>query len=253
MAAADPAVWRWMTVHGHEAGRLPRLVRVDARERGGGASRRRSRSSCARRGEPVGSSRYLTLRPEHRGLEIGWTWHRAARVGHGRQRRGEAPPARARVRARLGCMRVEFKTDALNERARARARGDPRALRGHLPQAHARPRRRAPRLGLVQRRRRRVAGRAGLRCAPRVQLEAVSARRARRRAPGVAAATTRERPATSSGASSNGGHPGGRSRARARGRAAAPPRCRRCAPASARRPRRRGRPPGGRARARASP
>jgi N-acetyltransferase len=28
----------------------------------------------AESGEPVGSTRYLTLRPAHRGLEIGWTW-----------------------------------------------------------------------------------------------------------------------------------------------------------------------------------
>jgi RimJ/RimL family protein N-acetyltransferase len=69
-------------------------------------------------GEPVGSTRYLALRPEHRGLEIGWTWLAPARWQTG-----------ANVEAkllmldhafeRLGCLRVEFKTDSRNERSRA--------------------------------------------------------------------------------------------------------------------------------------
>src|SRR5439155_21829629 len=68
-------------------------------------------------GEPVGSTRFLALRPEHRGLEIGWTWLRRSRWSGG-----------ANVEAKLlqlghaferhGCMRVEFKTDARNERSR---------------------------------------------------------------------------------------------------------------------------------------
>jgi RimJ/RimL family protein N-acetyltransferase len=68
-------------------------------------------------GEPIGSTRFLTLRPEHRGLEIGWTWLRRSRWQTG-----------ANVEAKLlqlehaferhGCMRVELKTDAKNERSR---------------------------------------------------------------------------------------------------------------------------------------
>jgi RimJ/RimL family protein N-acetyltransferase len=68
-------------------------------------------------GEPIGSTRFLTLRPEHRGLEIGWTWLRRSRWQSG-----------ANIEAKLlqlmhafethGCMRVEFKTDAKNERSR---------------------------------------------------------------------------------------------------------------------------------------
>jgi RimJ/RimL family protein N-acetyltransferase len=71
----------------------------------------------AQSGVPLGSTRYLTLRPEHRGLEIGWTWltRRAWNTG-------------ANIEAKLlllthafedlGCIRVEFKTDAQNERSR---------------------------------------------------------------------------------------------------------------------------------------
>jgi N-acetyltransferase len=68
-------------------------------------------------GKPIGSTRYLSLRPEHRGLEIGWTWLRRSHWSSG-----------ANVEAKLlqlehaferhGCMRVEFKTDARNERSR---------------------------------------------------------------------------------------------------------------------------------------
>jgi len=69
-------------------------------------------------GEPIGSSSYLHVRPEHRGLEIGWTWlHPSA------WRSGANIEAKLLMLGhafeRLGCMRVEFKTDARNERSRA--------------------------------------------------------------------------------------------------------------------------------------
>jgi len=67
-------------------------------------------------GRPIGSSSYLTLRPSHRGLEIGSTWMARSVWSTG-----------ANVEAKLllmehaferhGCMRVEFKTDARNERS----------------------------------------------------------------------------------------------------------------------------------------
>jgi RimJ/RimL family protein N-acetyltransferase len=65
----------------------------------------------------IGSTRFLALQPEHRSVEIGWTWLHPAGWGSG-----------ANVEAKLlmleqafetwGCRRVELKTDALNERAR---------------------------------------------------------------------------------------------------------------------------------------
>jgi N-acetyltransferase len=68
-------------------------------------------------GRVIGSTRFLSLRPEHRGVEIGHTWLRS-----------EAWQSGANVEAKLlmlehafercGCMRVEFKTDARNERSR---------------------------------------------------------------------------------------------------------------------------------------
>jgi len=65
----------------------------------------------------VGSTRFLALRPEHRSVEIGWTWLHPSAWGRG-----------VNVEAKLlmlrhafeewGCRRVELKTDARNERSR---------------------------------------------------------------------------------------------------------------------------------------
>ena len=69
-------------------------------------------------GEPIGSTRYMNLREVHRGLEIGWTW-----LTPKMWRTGANVEAKLLMLGhafeRLGCMRVELKTDARNERSRA--------------------------------------------------------------------------------------------------------------------------------------
>jgi RimJ/RimL family protein N-acetyltransferase len=70
----------------------------------------------------IGSSSYLAVRPRHDGLEIGSTWlHPSA------WRTGANRDAKLQMLGfafdELGCMRVEFKTDARNERSR-KALGD---------------------------------------------------------------------------------------------------------------------------------
>jgi RimJ/RimL family protein N-acetyltransferase len=77
----------------------------------------------------IGSSSYLHVRVEHDGLEIGWTWLHPAGWRTG-----------ANVEAKLlmlteafdelGCMRVEFKTDARNERSRAALEALPATFEG---------------------------------------------------------------------------------------------------------------------------
>ena len=68
------------------------------------------------KGRVVGSTRYLNIRPEHRSLEIGWTW-----LGQEWQRTGVNTEAKflllRHAFERLGCIRVEFKTDARNQRS----------------------------------------------------------------------------------------------------------------------------------------
>jgi RimJ/RimL family protein N-acetyltransferase len=68
-------------------------------------------------GEPIGSTRFLTLRPDHRGLEIGWTWLRRSRWQSGANAEAKLLQL-SHAFERHGCMRVEFKTDARNERSR---------------------------------------------------------------------------------------------------------------------------------------
>ncbi len=72
----------------------------------------------AESGKPIGSTRYLALRPAHRGLEIGWTWLAPAYWGTGANTEAKLLMLEHAF-GHLGCVRVEFKTDARNERSRA--------------------------------------------------------------------------------------------------------------------------------------
>ncbi len=69
-------------------------------------------------GRVVGSSRFATLRPEHRGVEIGWTWVIRELWGSGVNVEAKLLMLEYAFE-RLGCERVEFKTEATNERSRA--------------------------------------------------------------------------------------------------------------------------------------
>ena len=64
----------------------------------------------------IGSTRYLNIRPEHRSLEIGWTW-----LGQNWQRTAINTETKLLLLShafeKLGCVRVEFKTDIRNERS----------------------------------------------------------------------------------------------------------------------------------------
>jgi len=68
------------------------------------------------KGKAVGSTRYLNIRPEHRSLEIGWTW-----LGQEWQRTALNTEVKLLLLThafeRLGSLRVAFKTDARNLRS----------------------------------------------------------------------------------------------------------------------------------------
>ncbi len=116
-AAEDEAVWRWMpwVVRSHRD--LHRWLTEALAEASAGKSAPYTILLRAT-GKPVGSSRYLTLRPEHRGLEIGYTWYAPSVWATGVNIEAKLLLLEHAFE-RLGCMRVEFKTDALNERSRA--------------------------------------------------------------------------------------------------------------------------------------
>jgi len=65
----------------------------------------------------AGATRYLEIRPAHRGLEIGGTWYGAA---YRRTRVNTESKSLLLEHAfeRLGCIRVQLKTDSRNERSR---------------------------------------------------------------------------------------------------------------------------------------
>jgi N-acetyltransferase len=117
-ALAEPAVWRWVKIDA--SADRPRfdawfddaLAQTAARQEFGFVTVDRAE------GRPIGSSRYLALRPADRGIEIGWTLVSPAAWGSGANSEAKLLMLEHAFE-RLGCARVEFKTDARNERARA--------------------------------------------------------------------------------------------------------------------------------------
>jgi RimJ/RimL family protein N-acetyltransferase len=69
-------------------------------------------------GRVIGSSRYAAIDRANRRLEIGWTWYGAAWQRTAVNTETKLLMLRHAFET-LGCIRVEFKTDALNERSRA--------------------------------------------------------------------------------------------------------------------------------------
>jgi RimJ/RimL family protein N-acetyltransferase len=116
-AASDPEIWRWLPWNAAASPETFRAWLQDALARSRAGQETAFAVLAATSGEPLGSTRYLNLRPEHRVIEIGWTWLSSRAWNTGAN-------AEAKLLLlehafdRLGCMRVEFKTDALNERAR---------------------------------------------------------------------------------------------------------------------------------------
>ena len=92
-------------------------------------------------GQAIGSTRYVAIEPAHRRVEIGWTW-----LGRSWQRTAANTEAKYLLLRHafetLGCIRVELKTDALNERSRAAIRRigarEEGTLRSHMITASGR-------------------------------------------------------------------------------------------------------------------
>jgi len=116
--ARDERIWRWMPYDASESGERFHTWLEDALAASSAGTEAVFATVDAGTGEPVGSTRYLALRPEHRGLEIGWTWLAPAHWQTGANVEAKLLMLE-HVFERLGCLRVEFKTDARNERSRA--------------------------------------------------------------------------------------------------------------------------------------
>jgi RimJ/RimL family protein N-acetyltransferase len=129
-AAQAPEIWRWLAHIGSSRDYFDRWFELSMsahREGREGVFATRDRRS----GALVGSTRYLAVRPADRLVEIGWTWlnpsawrsginveQKLLLLGHAFER--------------LGCVRVELKTDARNERSRAAMAALPAQFEGVL-------------------------------------------------------------------------------------------------------------------------
>ena len=107
VAAADERAWRWMVTTDVEAWIAAALAAGDVQH-----------FAVLQDGVVVGSTSYLNAVPEHRRIEIGHTWNNPSTWGTGVNTEAKYLLLRHAFET-LGAKRVEFKTDALNERARA--------------------------------------------------------------------------------------------------------------------------------------
>jgi RimJ/RimL family protein N-acetyltransferase len=114
--AQDERVWRWMPYDAGGSRESFGAWLEDALSASSAGTE--AAFATVATGEPVGSTRYLALRPEHRGLEIGWTWLAPARWQTGANVEAKLLMLEHAFE-RLGCLRVEFKSDTRNERSRA--------------------------------------------------------------------------------------------------------------------------------------
>ncbi|HKA67020.1 MAG TPA: GNAT family protein, partial [Solirubrobacterales bacterium] len=82
-------------------------------------------------GSVVGSTRFLNVRPFDRVVEVGWTWLNPSVWRTGANVEAKLLMLRHAFET-LGCIRVELKTDARNERSRAAIAALPAQFEGIL-------------------------------------------------------------------------------------------------------------------------
>jgi RimJ/RimL family protein N-acetyltransferase len=114
-AGRDERIWAWFPVTPGDEDSFRRYhAGLLAEAEAGGYAPFVTRDAVT--GEPLGSTSFLTIRPEHRGVEIGSTWLTPAAWGSGANVEAKYLMLRHAFEE-AGCMRVEWKTDARNERS----------------------------------------------------------------------------------------------------------------------------------------
>ena len=116
-AARHPEIWTWLAPIGDSRELFAAWMAVSLAESEAGREGVFATVDRAS-GEPIGSTRYLNVREAHRGVEIGWTWLSPSMWRTGANVEAKLLMLEHAFQA-LGCIRVEFKTDARNERSRA--------------------------------------------------------------------------------------------------------------------------------------
>ena len=130
----DPELWRWIGFPVRTRDDLRRYVEEALRDRDAGHAMPFATVLQAD-GRPIGSTRYGNVDLFNRRVEIGWTW-----VARPWQRSAVNTEAKLLLLEHafevLGCNRVEFKTDSLNEQSRNALRGigaqEEGILRNHM-------------------------------------------------------------------------------------------------------------------------
>lgn len=128
-AARDPRVWRLMRYNGAESRERFQGWIDDALDAWVAGTEYTFATVHREDGRAVGSSRFLSMRPDDRSIEIGWTWVTPERWGTGVNSEAKLLMMTYAFE-QLGCLRVEFKTDATNDRARAALAGLPSEFEG---------------------------------------------------------------------------------------------------------------------------
>ncbi len=113
--ALDPAIWQWTLARPTDRALLGEWIEAALVNAATGAEMPFA-TIDAETGKAVGSTRFMSIVPEHRRLEIGWTWLGKARQLSGANREAKLLQMTHAFEA-LGANRVEFKTDSLNEPA----------------------------------------------------------------------------------------------------------------------------------------
>jgi N-acetyltransferase len=113
--AFEGDLWRWTVVQPTDASGLRAWIESALAGAASGTELPFSTVDQAT-GRAIGSTRFMSIVPEHRRLEIGWTWIGAAWHRSGANREAKLLQL-AHAFETLGANRVEFKTDSLNERA----------------------------------------------------------------------------------------------------------------------------------------
>lgn len=113
----DPALWRWTTTQIESVDDMRRYVATALAEQAAGRSLPFATVALPT-GTVIGSTRFGNIEPAHRRAEIGWTW-----ITPAHQRTAANTEAKLLMLTHAfetwDCVRVELKTDVLNERSRA--------------------------------------------------------------------------------------------------------------------------------------
>jgi RimJ/RimL family protein N-acetyltransferase len=114
--ADDEDIWRWTLNQMHNETDVRRYVLEALGKQSAGIAIPFATTEAAT-GRVIGSTRFHNIEPAHRRVEIGYTW-----IGRPWQRTPVNTEAKylmlTHAFERLGCVRVELRTDALNARSR---------------------------------------------------------------------------------------------------------------------------------------